>query len=169
MVAALAFAAGCGAKGGAESATSTSTAPTTAATTAPSSTATTTAAPPPSAASTTAPPTTVACDTQAIAAAAFTKEGINPDDPGYQVEGVDPPGVVATPICSQGWAFAVISRPNVGTTDGGTLFHSVDGKWTEVSVLGSSVDYCSIVGLGVPPGPAASIEGSLGNPTTGNC
>lgn len=47
-------------------------------------------------------------------------------------------------ICDAGWAVAAISHPNVGTTDGYTLFRAVNGNWRFVGELGGSVATCQM-------------------------
>jgi hypothetical protein len=53
-------------------------------------------------------------------------------------------------VCDAGWAVALISRPNVGQTDGNTLFRAVDGSWRYVGELGGSVAACEMGGYHVP-------------------
>ncbi len=62
---------------------------------------------------------------------------------------ISPPGATEA-ICDDGWAVAAISRPNVGTTDGYTLFQSIASRWREVSQLGGSVATCQLKRFHVP-------------------
>jgi hypothetical protein len=52
--------------------------------------------------------------------------------------------------CDAGWAVAAISHPNVGTTDGYTLFCTVSGRWRFVGELGGSVAACQMRPFHVP-------------------
>ena len=55
-------------------------------------------------------------------------------------------------ICDEGWAVADISRPNVGTTDGITVFKTAaDGTWVEVGDIGYALAECTLESAGVPP------------------
>ena len=62
---------------------------------------------------------------------------------------ISPPGAREA-ICDTGWAVAAISRPNVGTTDGYTLFRSEEAQWREVGQLGGSVATCQLKQYHVP-------------------
>jgi hypothetical protein len=53
-------------------------------------------------------------------------------------------------VCDAGWAVALISHPNVGPTDGNTLFRSVDDRWRYVGELGGSVATCQMRRYHVP-------------------
>ncbi len=53
-------------------------------------------------------------------------------------------------VCDAGWAVALISHPNVGQTDGNTLFRSIDGTWRYVGELGGSVATCEMRHYHVP-------------------
>jgi len=91
----------------------------------------------------------LACSPKALFYAAVAKEHFNPNDPSYTKLGQRPTAYDS--ICDGGWAFALISRPNVGTSDGFTVFKLVTaGKWIEVGETGPNNDACSISGLGVP-------------------
>lgn len=54
------------------------------------------------------------------------------------------------PVCTGTWAVAVISHPEVGTTDGGALFRSMGGKWVFVAGVGGVPADCLLERLGVP-------------------
>lgn len=62
---------------------------------------------------------------------------------------ISPPGA-SEATCDDGWAVAAISRPNVGTTDGYTLFRSETSQWREVGQLGGSVATCQLKQYHVP-------------------
>jgi len=102
-----------------------------------------------------------ACSAEALFVAAYTAEGFDPHDPSYRqlTEEGDGPGAYGR-VCYQGWALALISRPNVGTTDGATLFRStVDGVWREIRGAGGFLQaQCELYAYGVPPGIAAHLD-----------
>jgi hypothetical protein len=90
-----------------------------------------------------------ACSPKALFDAAVAKEHFNRNDPSYATMGQRPTAYGA--ICDGGWAFALISRPNVGTTDGFTVFRADSaGKWVEVREIGPNDSACALTGLGVP-------------------
>lgn len=63
-----------------------------------------------------------------------------------------PPGPRATiGKCYAGWAVAAISRPNVGMTDGDTLFRSHGTTWAEVEQLTNGPVECWLEALGISP------------------
>ena len=98
-----------------------------------------------------------ACTARNLFAAAVAKEQIDPNDPAYEAlleygEGPQASDV----ICNADWATATVSRPQVGTTDGTTLFHlGNDNIWTEVAIIGNPVVDCRLVAEGVPPNIAS--------------
>ena len=71
-----------------------------------------------------------ACSASELFHAAVNKERFNANDPSYAGFGHfgNRPGAYGV-ICDRGWAVALISRPNVGTTDGETLFRAKSGSW----------------------------------------
>lgn len=96
-----------------------------------------------------APSTTVVsakatCDVAHLAEAVQTKEGFDPRD-----VGLDPPGLLDI-ICVDEWAMASVDRPDVGTTDGATLFRFTGGSWGEVGEVGWPPVDCRLVKMGVP-------------------
>lgn len=113
------------------------------------------------------------CDPAALFKAAYTAEGFNPNDPSYaQLTAVgDGPGAHGARCVGQ-WALAGISRPNVGTTDGATLFRQgPEGTWHEIGGGGMwLVASCQLVKMGVPasvahqlaPGVPQSAPGEAG-------
>jgi hypothetical protein len=92
------------------------------------------------------------CDASLLFQAAVAKEGFDPNDPSYAEMAPTGGGAAATdPTCDAGWAVAAVSRPNVGDTDGFTLFQSdSSGAWVEVGMLGGSVAQCNLETSGVP-------------------
>ena len=102
------------------------------------------------------------CRNQLLYAAAAAKEHLDPHDPGY---GPGSFGITISPvatgaICVEGWAVALVSRPNVGTTDGFTLFQAQSGHWVEVGTLGGSLAACGIertYGVHVPTAVALKL------------
>jgi hypothetical protein len=86
------------------------------------------------------------CKDSLLFAAAKAHEGFSTSH-GYSH--ISPPGA-SEAICDAGWAVAAISRPNVGTTDGFTLFRSVASRWQEVGTLGGSVATCEMKQYHVP-------------------
>jgi hypothetical protein len=91
------------------------------------------------------------CSPKALFDAAVAKEHFNPNDPSYAKLGPNQRPTAYGAICDGGWAFALISRPNVGTTDGFTLFRATSaGTWVEVAGTGPNNNACDLTGLGVP-------------------
>lgn len=84
------------------------------------------------------------CDVDHLAEAVQAKEGFDP-----RATGLEPPGVLGIE-CVEDWAMADVDRPQVGTTDGATLFHWVDGTWSEVDQVGWPPAGCRLVEMGVP-------------------
>jgi len=128
------------------------------------------AAPPTTAAAT---PTTTGgalflpCDANALFAAAVKKEGFDPHDPSYPQMGPGQEATATFPVCVMDWALATISRPNVGTTDGETLFHAVGAEWVEVVDVGAPVTPCTLQqNQGVPLAVAKALLAKLGANTT---
>lgn len=54
------------------------------------------------------------------------------------------------PVCDGAWAIAVISHPQVGTTDGVVLFHVKAGSWRYVEGVGGMPADCLLEQAGVP-------------------
>lgn len=98
------------------------------------------------------------CDSTLLFQAAAQREGFTADDPGYHTSwNPDGPGATID-RCIGDWALASISRPNVGPTDGLTLFHWVDGHWTDVSTgMGPPNGACQLVAEGAPTDIAAAL------------
>lgn len=109
-----------------------------------------------------AAPATAACSAPLLFQAAVTKEGFNPNDPSYSQLSADGegPGAYAA-ACDDGWAVALISRPNVGETDGETLFQSQSGAWVEVAGAPVGLDECDLESAGVPATVATVLANGL--------
>jgi hypothetical protein len=90
--------------------------------------------------------------------AAVDFEHFNPTDPSYQQLAAEGDGPAAyNPRCVQDWAVAVISRPNVGRTDGATLFRRAgDGQWVDVGGVGT-IAACTLTKQDVPDNIALSL------------
>jgi len=132
---------------------------------APTSVAPTSAAPPTTARVTTTAPGPP-CSAADLFTAAVAKEGFNPDDPSYAQFGPGQAAGAYQPTCVGTWAIASISRPQVGTTDGATLFHAVEGTWAETAPLGAPFSTCTLTGHGVPQATAEQLMTALGAKTT---
>jgi hypothetical protein len=91
-------------------------------------------------------PSSAPCKDSLLFAAAKAHEGFSTTR-GYS--NISPAGA-SDAICDAGWAVAAVSRPNVGTTDGFTLFRSVALRWREVGTLGGSVAACEMKQYQVP-------------------
>jgi hypothetical protein len=72
-------------------------------------------------------------------------------------------------VCDAGWAVALISHPNVGTTDGNTLFRSVDDRWRYVGELGGSVAICQMRRYHVPKQVALKLAHGHEHSGTAGC
>jgi len=97
-----------------------------------------------------------ACSASELFHAAVNKEHFNANDPSYAGFGHlgNHPGAYGV-ICDRRWAVALISRPNVGTTDGETLFRAKSGSWFEIAQLGAGVVECVVEPHGVPAAVAS--------------
>jgi hypothetical protein len=82
------------------------------------------------------------------------ESGFDPNDPSYQqLEATGGPSagpVASGQVCDDGWALASISRPDVGTTDGETLFQAQDGQWVEADQVNGAAPACALEMDGVP-------------------
>lgn len=117
---------------------------------------------------TTTPTSTSACDPSQLFAAAEAYEHFSSNDPRYA--GVSPaPGAYAV-VCDGNYAWAAVSRPNVGTTDGGTVFESNgSGTWREIGQTGGSDAACQLVQLGIPRNVALVLSNGVRNSPMANC
>ena len=99
------------------------------------------------------------CEPDLLYQAAAQKEGFSADDPSYRTA-ANPEGPVATGArCVGDWAVAGISRPNVGTTDGFTLFRWADGRWNDLTgPLDPPNDTCQLIDKGVPADIATVLQ-----------
>lgn len=88
-----------------------------------------------------------ACTGKRLFKAAVRAEGFNPHDPSYGPGGVGKP-TAFDPVCYDGWAVASVNRPDVGTTDGATLFDLKWGSWQEDAVIGAAMP-CTLKAEGV--------------------
>jgi hypothetical protein len=79
---------------------------------------------------TTAVPAVPVCDPGQLFAATAVKEGFNVNDPWYSVQGN--PRTVYAVKCAGAWAVGSPDRINVAATDGFTIFHWVNGTWTDI-------------------------------------
>jgi hypothetical protein len=92
--------------------------------------------------------------------AAVASEHFNPDDPSYRQMMAEGDGPGASEVkCVDGWAVAMISRPNVGIDDGATLFKlDSRGQWVEVTVV-AAILTCTLTQQGVPSSVANQLSG----------
>ncbi len=113
---------------------------------------------------------TASCQAPLLFQAAVAKEHFNPDDPsyaGFGANGNDPGAYDVT--CDDGWAVALISRPNVGTTDGFTVFTVQGGAWVEFGQMGGSDAACQMVELGVPESIALDLSHGVADSPEAGC
>jgi pimeloyl-ACP methyl ester carboxylesterase len=61
------------------------------------------------------------------------------------------------PVCKGRWAIALVSHPNVGTTDGGVLFRAVGERWIYAAGIGGVPADCILEQNGVPPSVAKAL------------
>jgi hypothetical protein len=90
------------------------------------------------------------CSASLLFKAALTAQPMTTDRASYPPQPSQGPGAYS-PVCDRGWAIALISHPNVGTTDGFELFHARGGSWTYLGGLGGELADCSLEHDGVPP------------------
>jgi hypothetical protein len=89
------------------------------------------------------------CKSSLLFAAAETGQHFSTDRSKYPPQPGQGPGAY-DPVCSDGWAIALVSHPDVGTTDGGVLFRAEGGGWVYVAGVGGVPADCILVHLGVP-------------------
>jgi len=109
---------------------------------------------------------TLTCSPKSLFYAAVAKEHFNPNDPSYTKAGSNLKPTAYGVICRDRWAISYISRPNVGTTDGLTLFQAkASNRWVEVKELGYNDNACVLRGSGVPAKVAIVLaRGTVGGP-----
>lgn len=107
--------------------------------------------------------TSAGCEPAALFAAAVAAEGFDPSDSSYvSMSGPDAEGAHDV-LCYDGWATAQISRPNTGTTDGGTLFRASGAQWAEVKEIGAAMP-CTLRAAGVPESDIPHLAASTDSP-----
>jgi hypothetical protein len=90
-------------------------------------------------------PSWPACSPSELFAVAVAAEHFDPHDPSYKTMGPNQRATVYGTQCYKNWAFGAVSLPNTGTTDAGTIFEYVGGKWKE-----SSIYWCDAANQGLP-------------------
>jgi hypothetical protein len=111
-----------------------------------------------------------ACSTTQLFDAAVAFEHFNPNNPSYAQHAQSGFGAGAySPECDAGWALAEISRPNVGSTDGATVFSSATGSWVEIGQVEGSVAPCNLEALGVPSTAALVLAQGVVNSRDAGC
>jgi hypothetical protein len=99
------------------------------------------------------------CAAHALFLAAARKEHFNPHSRSYRTLGhgqSNYPGAYQV-RCDDGWAVASISRPEVGITDGETLFRTRASRWQEVAVIEGAPAKCVLRAHDVPAPIAAKL------------
>lgn len=89
------------------------------------------------------------CSASLLFAAAIAGQHFSTDPAEYPPEPGQGPGAY-NPVCDGAWAIALISHPNVGTTDGEDLFHAQGGSWTYIGSIGGVPADCLLERAGVP-------------------
>lgn len=104
---------------------------------------------------------TTACSPSLLFQAAIAKEHFSPS--------AVPSGPrVSVQECDGGWAVALVSRPNVGMTDGFTLFRWRRGRWTEDTQLPNGAVECNLEAEGIAaPLSAELADGYRGTAVAG--
>ena len=92
---------------------------------------------------------TLPCSASLIFAAAVAAQHLSTDPAQYPPQPGQGPGAYS-PKCDGDWAIALISHPNVGTTDGNELFRAEHGKWADVGGVGGVPADCILEKDGVP-------------------
>jgi triacylglycerol lipase len=111
---------------------------------------------------------TPACSAAVLFAAAVagqhfsTNPGLYPNYPGQGPGAYDP-------VCHGAWAIALVSHPNVGTTDGGVLFRAVGGRWVYAAGIGGVPADCILEQNGVPPSVAKVLIPPSRSPPASYC
>ncbi|MGN6252682.1 MAG: hypothetical protein ACTHNS_12785 [Marmoricola sp.] len=101
------------------------------------------------------------CSRRALFRAAASHEGFDPADPSYASMSEGP--TVYGARCYDGWAVALVSRPEVGTTDGGTLFDVSQGRWTERAQIGAAMP-CTLRPQGVSERDISHLTRAIDSP-----
>ena len=102
------------------------------------------------------------CPPAALFQAAIAKEHFNlsavPSGPRLSVQ-----------KCDGGWAVALVSRPNVGMTDGFTLFKWQESHWIEVTQLPNGAVECNLEAEGISPTLALKLAGGFRGTSVAGC
>lgn len=111
------------------------------------------------------------CTAANLFSAAAAKEHFSADDPSYKQLSAEGSGPTVYGVrCDGDWALGLVSRPNVGTTDGGTLFQRIGGRWTETTTYGGEgVAPCQLVQDGVPAATARDLSLHMPQPPDVSC
>lgn len=89
------------------------------------------------------------CSASLMFAAAVAAEHFSTNPAQYPPQPGQGPGAYG-PKCDGDWAIALISHPNVGTTDGNELFRAENGKWVDLGGVGGLPADCILEKDGVP-------------------
>jgi hypothetical protein len=105
---------------------------------------------------------TAACNAALLFKAAVRKEHFNPSTimPGPRTAGVK---------CYDGWAVAAIDRPNVGMTDGDTLFRARGATWLEYTSLANGAVECFLESLGISAAVSAVLADGVKGAAEAGC
>jgi hypothetical protein len=71
--------------------------------------------------------------------------------------------------CDGGWAVALVSRPNVGMTDGFTLFRWRRGRWTEETQLPNGAVECNLEAEGISAALSAELADGFRGTAVAGC
>lgn len=96
------------------------------------------------------------CTSSLLFGAAVAAQHFSTDPADYPAQTGQAPGAY-DPVCDDGWAVASISRPEVGTTDGYTLFRAADGKWVYTAQVGGIQADCILEQQHVPVSVAQAL------------
>jgi hypothetical protein len=114
------------------------------------------------------PAAALPCSASLMFAAAVTARHFSTDPAQYPPQPGQGPGAYS-PKCDGDWAIALISHPNVGTTDGNELFRAENGKWADVGGVGGVPADCVLEKEGVPASVAKVLWPPAQSPPPSYC
>jgi hypothetical protein len=94
-------------------------------------------------------PAAPSCSASLLFAAAVAGQHFS-TAPGQYPPGADQGPGAYDPVCDSGWAIALVSHPQVGTTDGEVLFRAEGSTWAYVAGVGGMPADCILQHYGVP-------------------
>jgi hypothetical protein len=109
-----------------------------------------------------------ACSAPLLFGAAVAGQHFSTNPAEYPSSAGQGPGAY-DPVCDGIWAIALVSHPQVGTTDGGVLFRAEGSSWTYVAGIGGVPADCILERNGVPASVAEVLWPPSGSQPSSYC